>query len=255
MIVKFNKGNYFNKLMEKKIIFILPLFLLLLLSFSTAEDDGSVLIGKQGNCINLPQECTNCSYINLTTITLPNMTTLLFNVPMNQTINSYNYTFCNTHLLGNYGYCMVGDVDGVATSVCKPFIVTTNGLLQTTSQGIGSAVFLFLILALTILFGWMGFKLSESKTLWIVGIFFLFLSVLFVVYDVWLGYEYHKNFTGLSNSGMPETIFYIFLFLLVVGLLSSLALLFTRWKYLARYIKKEIKSKNGDDEFEGDFKE
>ena len=61
-----------------------------------------------------------------------------------------------------------------------------------------------------------------------------------MVYDVWLGYEYHRNFTGITDSGMPEIIFYIFLFLLVAGLAVSALLLFTHWEKLIKIIKREI---------------
>ena len=55
---------------------------------------------------------------------------------------------------------------------------------------------------------------------------------------------------------MPEIIFYIFMFLLVAGLVVSLLLLFTHWKEFARYIKREIKDKDynlKENEFDREF--
>jgi len=185
------------------------------------------------------------------TLSYPNGTTVLNETAISLGNGLFYY---NVHLpIGNYKsdeFCSDGTY---SYSNTEYYEFSAIGFTQSTSQSIGSAIFLFLMLALTFIFGWIGFKLSESKTLWLMGIFFLFLSMLFIVYDVWLGYEYHRSFTGLSSSAMPETIFYIFLFLLGSGLLASLGLLFTRWKELARYIKNEITKKKEDEEFDKDF--
>jgi hypothetical protein len=101
--------------------------------------------------------------------------------------------------------------------------------------------------------GFVGFRLMDSKYLWILGIFFLFLALLLMVYDVWLGYEYHRNFTGLTDSSMPETIFYIFMFILVAGLFTSVGLIFLKWKDLYRYIKGEITRSKEEEEFDKDW--
>jgi hypothetical protein len=133
--------------------------------------------------------------------------------------------------------------------------INPTGVDQTTSQGIGSLSYLLIMFGLTVLIGYLGFRLSENKTLWVLGLFFIFLSLLFVVYDVYLGYEYHRNFTGMASSGIPETIFWIFMFLLIGGLIISVGLLFLRWKELARYIKKELKTKDKDDEFDKEIED
>lgn len=247
-----NNHIAYKEVKMKKFILTLILsvffILTLLVGSVNAETDGTQLIGKQGTCIELTQECASCSYVTLTKITFPNMSISQLDATMSLSgTASYNYSFCSTSNLGKYSYCMVGDVDGTATNVCKDFDVTSLGMNQSTSQGIGSAVYLFIMFGLTILFGFIGFKLTESKYLWVIGIFFLFLSLIFVVYDVWLGYEYHRALSGFSSSAIPETIFYIFMFLLVAGLLVSAGLLFTKWKDLARYYKKSIKEKEEED--------
>jgi hypothetical protein len=165
----------------------------------------------------------------------------------------FNYTITFPEIGTYYPILLCVDGENSNSNPDNKYDISPLGMSQTTSQGIGSGVFLFTMLALTCLFGWIGFKLVESKNLWIMGIFFLFLSILFVTYDVWLGYEYHRNFTGLANSGMPGTIFYVFMTLLVVGFLSSLGLLFLRWKDLAKYIKNQLKKKKEDEEFDKDF--
>lgn len=136
--------------MKNKILmlFILSIFLI---GVVTAEESGGILIGKQNNCINLPQECASCSYVNLTTITNPDLTQSSLQISMNKNVVSFNYTFCNTSQLGIYSYCMVGDVDGISTSVCKPFEITSSGKQLTISSAVIYVVVLLFTLILFIL--------------------------------------------------------------------------------------------------------
>jgi len=229
--------------MRNKIL-ILLIFSIFLISFANAESIGTF---KQNSCVNLIQTCSDCSYVKISSVSYPNSSQALGLVTMTKTGTFYNYSYCGTSQLGTYKVNGYGDESSVDTVWAYDFVITPTGLSQSTAQGIGSAAFLFLMLVLTGLFGFLGFKFAESDKIWILGIFFLFLTLIFIVYDVWLGYEYHRTFTGLSSSAMPETIFYIFLFLLVLGLLASAALLFTKWKKIFKYFKREIKSKEDDD--------
>lgn len=121
------------------------------------------------------------------------------------------------------------------------FIINHLGKEITTGQSISSLSYLIIMLFLMSFFGILGIKLSGSTYLWVIGVFFLFLSLMFLVYNTWLGYEYHLLLTGLPNSNTPQIIFYVFMTLLLSGTLVSTALLFLHWKKVFRYIKKEIK--------------
>ena len=158
----------------------------------------------------------------------------------------FDYTFSvngDNFILGNY-FAKFQCNDSIrGGSIEIGFKVTKTGNEQTTAQGLGSSIFIILFIALTCLFGYIGFKLITSPYLWVLGIFFLFLSVLLIVYDTYLGYEYHLLLTGMPNSDTPQIIFYIFMILLLAGILTSLALLFLNWKKVFRYIKREIKRK------------
>ena len=225
------------------ILFILVFLLTVNLASAEVQTLGTY---KIDSCINLKQIC-NCSYVNITTILYPNSTIALSNVEMIKTGTDFVYNFCNTSLLGNYIVNGYGDPDTTFTVFNYDFEITQTGYKQTTSEGIGSAIFLILILSLTVLFGFMGFKFVESDTLWALGIFFLGLSLLFVVYDVYLGYEYHLNYIGSANdSRMPETIFYIFMIILTAGLMSGAVLLFKNWKKI-----KDIYTKKDSDGWDG----
>jgi hypothetical protein len=225
--------------MKNKLILIMILGLLLI-SFASA----SLGTFKQGDCVDI-KTILNTTAVTISSLNYPNSSTALGITNMNKNGLTFNYTFCNTSSLGTYNYDY-NDSEG--NVYVNDFLVTANGQTQSTSQGLGSLAFLGLMLVLMFVFGLGGFKLAKSENLWILGIFFMFLSVLLLVYNTWLGYEYHRTLTGLADSSIPEIIFYIFLFILVLGLLSSLALLFLHWKKVFKYIKREIKRKpEGED--------
>lgn len=242
-----------NKLLSVGIVLFLSL---LCLPIILAQDYLPQKIDTDFDLIISSNNATNC---NITNIQYSDGSARLLILQMTRTGNDFNYTIDkgNFSNLGDicFGVTCVDSISNIETgSICRT--VTPNGIVQSTAQGIGSIAFLGLMLVLTFLFGWMGFRLSESDKLWILGIFFLFLSVLFMVYDVWLGYDYHRNFTGNVDSSMPEIIFYVFMFLLVAGLVISGLLLFTHWKEYARYIKREIKDRDynlKEDEFDREF--
>lgn len=212
---------------------------------------------KQNDPIVLTQYCDTCTYVNVTSIKFPDSTLKLLNASMTRSGVDFFYTYSNTSVLGDYIYNVCGDKDGTfqCEEIC--YVVNAAGVSQSEAQGLASIAFIVLMMGLTVLFGWMGFKFSESDKLWVMGIFFIFLAVIMIVYDVWLAYEYHRSYTGAVDSSMPEMIFYIFLLILVLGLLVSTALLVLRWKEVARYVKNEIKRKDDDDdeEWERDFRE
>lgn len=239
--------------MMRKIILLTLLIGIFLVSLIAAQNpcgNENSFLGtfQQNQEIQLKQTCDSCTFVNITAISYPNGTTINHNVAMTKSGVNYNYLFNNTNSLSCYSYDTLGDKDSSIAVETIDFMVTPNGKLQSTSQGIGSAMYLVLMIILMFTFGIMGYKLVKTKNLWVLGIFFMFFSSLLMVYNVWLGYEYHRTFTGLENSGTPEIIFYIFLTLVVLGLLTSMALLFLRWKEVFKYVKKEMKRKEPNDE-------
>ena len=92
-----------------------------------AEESGGTLLGKEGECVELLQECASCTYVNLTTIQYPNMSKQNIHLPMTKNGMSYNISFCSTQESGCFVYCFVGDVDATPTISCKDFNITPNG--------------------------------------------------------------------------------------------------------------------------------
>lgn len=191
----------------------------------------------------------NCSSINLTEVTILNKAYVI-NSPMTHIGGqTFNYTFFNATDLGEYSFSWNNPCVDCSKGDCgNSFTVTHSGLCQTTSQGIGSAVYLFLTIVMTFLFGLLGLRFLGSKEIrtWIIGLFLSFFSLLFLIYDLWLGYEYYITFTGMDNARMPETMFYIFLFIILASFAISLTLLFLNWKKVFKYFKRELKRKDND---------
>lgn len=198
--------------------------------------------------VTLFQSCPLCSYVNISNVQFPDGTITILNEEMSNDDVNYYYNFSDTSQIGTYYYTVKGDKSGVVESETICFEVTTGGLKQTTSNSIGSLAFLFLMITLMIIFGIVGFRLLKHQTLWILGTFLIFFAILLMIYNTWLGYEYHRLFTGLSDSSMPEIIFYTFMLILILGLLSAITLLILNWKKVFKYIKKELKRKEDSED-------
>ncbi|MFP4457154.1 MAG: hypothetical protein ACLFPS_05785 [Clostridia bacterium] len=157
----------------KRILMSLMLCLVLI-SFVNAESSGGILKGKQFDCIQLPQECADCSYVKITTITKPDLTQESIQASMTKDSSSFNYTYCNTEQIGNYQYCTIGDVSGTDTVVCKDFSITPSGY----NWSVG---FYIVILILSIGIIVLGYWTQDA---WIVmlGSFGLVLVGLFVLF-------------------------------------------------------------------------
>jgi hypothetical protein len=143
----------YNKLLLAPIFFIF----LFSLSFISAFDFTSTELlnlgtFKQNDCVTLYQTCASCSYVNLTSVKLPNGTIVGYNDAMTKDGSEYSYDYCNTSLTGQYFYTIKGDKGGTETSEVILFGITYYGKEMSTSQSILSGfmllVFVFFMLSL-----------------------------------------------------------------------------------------------------------
>lgn len=95
----------------KKIILILMLGIFLM-SLASA----SIGTFKQGQTIDLPQSCSDCSFNNVTSVIAPDGTQIVGNVLMTKNGLNYNYTIGGTltSQIGTYTVNGVGDPGGVS---------------------------------------------------------------------------------------------------------------------------------------------
>lgn len=243
--------------MKPKYLFILGiLFLLVLpLTFAQTQERDRIFNLKIPFIVNGTVASTSAT-CNVS-IDYPDGIYLKENVSMtNRNNGDFNITLTAAEInqLGTYewrAFCCDGSDCAAGYG---SFEVTETGHTQETSQAIGSFGFLIMMIAITILLGIIGFKLSETENLWILGIFFLFLMLLFLVFDIYLGYEYRLNFTGADNdSSVIEILFYSFLFLFTTGVAITIVLLFRKWHKIVDWFKAALKNdaEPDDDYFSG----
>jgi hypothetical protein len=114
--------------MQLKYIFIV-LSLLLCLTLIDAQDYGFGKV-RSGECIQLIQPCTNCTFVSIDSIQYPNSSIALSNI--NMSINSSNgyYTFCDTTTSGEYVINGKGDIDGLVDPYRGRFLSSKTGDLM-----------------------------------------------------------------------------------------------------------------------------
>lgn len=231
--------------MKKILVFIIVGIFLISLASATQTHLGTF---KQNDCVQLIQTCGNCTYNNISFVYMVN-DAILYNVssPMTKVGTFYNYTFCNTTIVGAYTANGVGNPDGKITSWTYGFDVTPTGTILKTSD---SNLYILLTLASLFLFLltlWGGIVLpfrsnrnEEGEIISVqklkyfkVGLFFL--SYVFFMWMLNLLLALSTNFSILTQyTKFFEVVFSVMnvmsypLFVLMLIIMSILA-----WKDLA----------------------
>lgn len=235
-----------NKCKRKiKITFIfifVVLFSIFLVSSSTITSLG---VFKSGSCVELKQICSNCTYVNITSVIYPNSTKALGQVQMTKSGTDYNYTFCDTSSVGNYIVSGKGDIDGVPSVWSYDFNISVSGTTPSIVQGILYSIILcFLVITFLICFYFsitIPFKNERSVEGRIINInwkkylkFFLwFMDYIILVFIVGIIYDisinYFTNIDGIKNvfgivfEWLLLIIFPLFLFTLAIIVISWIA--------------------------------
>lgn len=122
---------------------------------------------RQGSCMPLIQYCSDCTFVNITSITYPNGTLQPLNVvAVFQGGDSYVYNnFCSTNDLGTYIYGTLGNPAGTLVQQSIEREVTANGFILSDSQSIVYLVFLIaaLFIFLLTLYGAIKIKWKSDK--------------------------------------------------------------------------------------------
>jgi len=141
-----------------KRLMIALMCMLVLFSFANAEVSSLGTI-KQGSCIEIPQVCASCSYVNLS-IQYPNKSIAVSNQAMTPNgAGLWTYNFCNTSQLGRYDVSGQGDLNGVDTGFSVLwFEVTTDGNENNLQRGLISVALILFFILLGI-----GFYFIHSK--------------------------------------------------------------------------------------------
>lgn len=154
--------------------------------------------------IELIQICSNCSFVNISTIRAPNSTIIYTDLPMTKNGARFNYSLRPLDYLGNYQVCGVADVEGTYTSWCYDFNLIeakqpyNSGMVRhmnlfnfdlldvTTPEGVTMFIFLFIVMVVII-------ALSEYLRMGFVAV----LSALYSLFYGFLVFSYVSVMMGI----------------------------------------------------------
>jgi len=166
----------------RNLVKLIIVMMLIVPLVSTAQE--SLGTFENGECIQLKQSCSNCSYINFTKVSYPNGSIALEEVESQKDGTSYNYTFCNTTENGIYLVEGIGDDGGTDTIFLYNLEVTPTGLDFTTKESITHFGLIFGLITVSIFF------LIFSRTTESAGVklFLSLISYLMMFLSVGAGY-------------------------------------------------------------------
>jgi len=220
----------------KKIILTL-LFGIFLISFASATTLGTF---KSGDCVNLIQTCSDCTYNNISNVLYPNSSVAIYNVAMERDDTYYNYTFCNTSTLGIYIVNGYGNLGGVKTNWNYDFGITRSGgvIEGGASNILIMAIIFMLIVGALCLFGFFR-KEQKWQAKWTLFIFsFIFFLTAANIISVLIG-DTLANPLLISFFDSFMAISFI-LFWFAFGLLAIMWFLTTIQTLLLRKTKRNL---------------
>lgn len=201
-------------------LFLLSIFLISLASAISTDPATSLGVYKQNEPLDLIQLCNNktsiCDSCNLSTVKLPNSTTLIENVLMTKRIEYFNFTLNSgqTDTLGEYlvnGNCHGGTE---ITNFVYTVRVNKTGEELSTSQGIIYVVFLiaaifFFIMSffVTIKIPWTHQRNQEGKIVSIndlkfVKIFLIGITYTMLMFIFGILYNVTDSFLFLTSASL-----------------------------------------------------
>lgn len=192
-----------TSLLNPKIYYVLILVIgILLIGFGSAEVQ-HLGVFKQNDCIKLIQICGNCTYNNITSIMLPNSTSITTQVAMTKVLTEYNYTYCSTSQLGTYIVNGFGNENGIVSVWSYDFNIT--------STGNDKDLYLPLILGITaMIFLISGIFIKNA----FLGLFSAFLFIILGIYSMIYGF-------GVIQDQYTQMISYVIIGIgVVVGFAS-----------------------------------
>lgn len=155
------KVNNNKNIMKSKLISLIVLSIFLI-SFVSA----SLGTYKQNECVHI-KTILNSSSVNISTISYPNSIVVVSNQIMTKQGKTFNYTFCNTSILGTYIYDYF---DSNGDVYVNSFEVTPSGFTDTLG-------FYFILLAILGGLIILGFSIKEGWFVVIGGMGLMILGI------------------------------------------------------------------------------
>jgi hypothetical protein len=183
------------------LVMLLGMFLL---SFTSA----SLGTFKQNDCVDI-KTILNISAVTISSLNYPNSSTALNIIEMDKNGLTFNYTFCNTLLVGTYNYDY-NDTEG--NVYVNSFDVTPSG-----ESGSSNQIFFILFFVVAYGIGFFGFFGKNMLISFLGGIAMIFLGI----YTSTNGIIIYKDAFTSALSNITLGIGFIFMLLPIVEYLQE----------------------------------
>ena len=242
--------------MQNKYFLILLISTLLIVPFVSAVNADYTMTFKKGDTSTLIQICDTCTYVNMSSIILPNKTIVNPNELMTKSGQTYTYTYTfDSNGLGKYSVC--GDKDSAYKCEVIPFEVTGSGNILNTEYSIIYSVFL-LILVFLFLLSLYGINVlpssnerNEAGLFEVSNLKHLRKSLFLVSWGILTAIFYLASNIGLSY--FPDAMFGTFMFSIyqvMMRLVLPIIVIVLIWIFVGMFKDNELKKmieRGGDD--------
>lgn len=219
------------------LVFVLSIFVSMLLVMpSTSAEIQTLGIFRTEGVVTLIQNCGNCTYNNVSSVTYPNSTQAIGQVAMTQLGTLYSFNYNKTDALGTYIVNGFGDLDGVKTSWSYTFNITNTGTEATIAQAIIYFIAILLLSALFAFCFYWAVSLPWSHTrdedgyilqfndLRYVKMMMWFVSYILLIGISWLAYNITWGLLSFNTAGNIFNFVYWFLISLLFPILVLFAI-------------------------------
>lgn len=180
-----------------KSMFVGMLIVGLLCMISSVSALESIGTFKNGECVEIKQTCSSCTYVNFS-LSYPNSSRILTNQALaSQGGGLWTYEYCNNTINGRYEVTGEGDISGTAESFATYYIITPSGSNSMTS---GEGFSLFGSLIIIILTGVFFFVMSLRVDLPIAKISMIILSSIIMLISIFYSIVIvQQTLSGFTN--------------------------------------------------------
>lgn len=214
----------------KSYMIILVLVSMILMMGMSSADLGTF---KQGDCVQI-KTILNTTAVNISTISNPNSSIVISNQEMTKNAFTFNYSFCNTSILGLYVYDYF-DVEG--NTYVNSFSITPSGSSINSGSSLtlfGSLLVIFIFAIILLILGFkVQNKVGKIALFSFSGVGFM-ITVLYMVITIQqILYGFDSIVSGIENFWFIVKIL-IWIGLLVLGVIIFLIML-KAWKIKRGY--------------------
>jgi hypothetical protein len=168
--------------------------------------------------------CSNCSYVNITSVTYPSSLVSIINEEMAKNGNDYTYSFTDTTELGEYKYNVCGDKNSVYQCEVLTFSITPSGSNIGLGEGFGLASSIFLIIIIAIIFLVIAVR---SKNMVMKVSFYTFTVVIFIIAILYTVIIIQQTMYGFDSILVGiESFWFVIKSLITVGIVAFIIVIF-----------------------------